>query len=292
MRAAWGEAAARAALAGNPSDGFGGAVLAVTLAGWSARVDVAPARRDVVDPAAAAPLVRAALARWRRRRGRDEPVAAVVRTGIPRQAGLAGSSAIVVATLRALGAACEAPLGPGALAHEALAAEVDELGLAAGPQDRVVQSHGGLLLMDFADGWRHERLPVERLPPLLVAHRRRPSRPSTATHRLLGGDHEALAPLMGRLADTARRAAGALEKGDHATFGACLDASLDLRREAMPLDRAEEAGVLLARGHGAAANYAGSGGAVVATVPDDEAGLIAAWRAAGWAARRLQPRPG
>src|SRR5207244_4841394 len=107
------------------------------------------------------------------------PVRMRCATTIPERVGLAGSSGIVVAALRALASASGVQLTPGQLATAALEAETEELGIAAGPQDRVVQAHGGLVAMDFDP--RHgpagavESLDPALLPPLFVAWQRRPA---------------------------------------------------------------------------------------------------------------------
>ncbi|HEY2160360.1 MAG TPA: hypothetical protein VGH24_03565, partial [Solirubrobacteraceae bacterium] len=62
-----GFARARAALAGNPSDGYGGAVLAVTLPAWRAEAEVVPASDARIDPENA--LVRATVRRFAREFG-------------------------------------------------------------------------------------------------------------------------------------------------------------------------------------------------------------------------------
>ncbi len=96
-----GEADARAALAGNPSDGYGGAVLAVTLPAYTARAEIRSAERLQVDPDS--DLVRAAVRRFARLFAPEAPAAAITwSTTIPRGVGLGGSSAIVIAVLRAL----------------------------------------------------------------------------------------------------------------------------------------------------------------------------------------------
>jgi glucuronokinase len=74
---------------------------------------------------------------------------------------------------------------------------------------------------------------------------------------------------MQRLADHARAAARALRGGDHAAFAAALDASFDERAALLDLDPRHEAMVHAARDTGASANYAGSGGAIVGTLPAD-----------------------
>jgi hypothetical protein len=76
----------------------------------------------------------------------------------------------VIATLRALGQLHQVDLRPAALAAFALAVETEDLGIAAGPQDRVAQAYGGVTYMEFAAPPRYESLPG-RLPPLLIAWR-------------------------------------------------------------------------------------------------------------------------
>ena len=71
-------------------------------------------------------------------------------TNIPRQVGMAGSSAIIVATLRCLmefyGVEIPLHVQPSLV----LSVETEELGIAAGLQDRVIQCYEGLVYMDFA----------------------------------------------------------------------------------------------------------------------------------------------
>ncbi len=74
---------------------------------------------------------------------------------------------------------------------------------------------------------------------------------------------------MARLAGQARAAAQALHEGDHAAFAAALDASFDERAALLDLDPRHAAMVHAARATGASANYAGSGGAIVGTLPPD-----------------------
>ena len=286
---------ARAALAGNPSDGYGGRTLAVCLADWTAEANFVPAPTFRVEPGSAdlERLVAAALTRLVKI-GAIPCVAGEVRvrTTIPREVGLAGSSAVVIAVMRAAAAAHGVELTAATLADEALAAEVEELGIAAGPQDRVVQAHEGLVYMDFASG-HVETIDPALLPPLLVAHRRGPARHSGMSHsslraRFERGDPDVLAALV-ELADAARRAARALRERNHAAFAAELDRSFDLRAQMMDVDADEVEGIAIARHHGAAANYAGSGGAVVAAPSDEDTGaLVEAFSAAGWEARPLR----
>jgi glucuronokinase len=267
-----GRAFARAALAGNPSDGYGGAVLAVCVPALAAHAEATPAAAATSDPPS--PLVDAAVARFAR-----GTCAVRWHTEVPREVGLAGSSAIVTATVRAL---CELhghALAADALAELVLAVEVDDLGIAAGPQDRYAQAHEGLVLMDFGGSRpRVERIDVGLLPPLYLAWRPDASQTSHAVH---GGLREraseaALRAAMGRLADHARAARDALHAGDAAAFAAAVDGSYDERAALIDLDPRHVAMVHAARDAGASANYAGSGGAIVGTLPPAGAPRLAA----------------
>jgi glucuronokinase len=74
---------------------------------------------------------------------------------------------------------------------------------------------------------------------------------------------------MARLADHARDARDALIAGDQADFAAALDGSFDERAALLELDPRHVAMIDAARAAGASANYAGSGGAIVGTVPPE-----------------------
>src|SRR5712691_4054905 len=89
-------ALARAALAGNPSDGYGGAVLAVTLSRWSAWAVAARADAPAVAPASA--LVEATVRRFARELRAEASTTTITwGTSIPPLVGLCGSSALVIA---------------------------------------------------------------------------------------------------------------------------------------------------------------------------------------------------
>jgi galactokinase/mevalonate kinase-like predicted kinase len=273
-----GRAFARAALAGNPSDGYGGVVLAVGVPALAARAEATRAPRSTSDPPSA--LVDAAVARFAR-----GACAVRWRTDVPREVGLAGSSAIVTATVRALCALHDHALAPDDLAEMVLAVEVEDLGIAAGPQDRYAQAHEGLVLMDFGGARpRVERLEVALLPPLYLAWRTDAAQTSHAVHgdlRERAGE-AAVRTAMTRLAGHARAASDALLAGDVAAFAGAIDASYDERAALIDLDPRHVAMVRAARGAGASANYAGSGGAIVGTLPPAGAGAVeAALRALG-----------
>ena len=70
-------------------------------------------------------------------------------TNIPSQVGLAGSSAIITACLRALMQFYEVKIPLPIQPNLILSVENRELGISAGLQDRVVQAYEGLVYMDF-----------------------------------------------------------------------------------------------------------------------------------------------
>ncbi|MGI8593276.1 MAG: mevalonate kinase family protein [Solirubrobacteraceae bacterium] len=271
MPTATAEAPARAALLGNPSDGYGGRTIALALANFAASATVslgAPTsgRRQ------AEPLVDAAVARFALHCASiggpllGPPVAIDFATTIPRSVGLAGSSAIVIAVLRALSASYAVPLAPETLAGLALEAETEELGIAAGPQDRVVQANGGLLDMDFARG-TVDRLDPELLPPLYLAYQAGAAQSSGAVHGDLRARFErgerAVVGAMAELAHIAAEGREALERRDPARLAALVDRNFDVRRSILELDPRHVRMVELARSLGASAHFPGSGGAVL-----------------------------
>jgi glucuronokinase len=268
-----GEAFARAALAGNPSDGYGGAVLAVTLPSHGARAGARPASVLGVTPESR--LVHAAAARFIRELAPGAGGAAIEwSTSIPRGVGMGGSSAIVIATLRALTELHGVEVGRSELAELALAVETEDLGIAAGLQDRVAQSYGGLTFMDFAAG-RYESLDRSFLPPIVVAWRDDAGGESHAVHsdlraRFARGER-VVSDCMLELAGCARGARDAVAARDVSELIRCVDESFDARERMMELDPRHVEMVRGARACGAGANYAGSGGAIVAVCPGEPA---------------------
>ena len=83
----------------------------------------------------------------------------------------------------AAGSAC--PLPPLRIAELAWRAENERLGIRAGPLDRLVQAHDGLLAMDFAQPFEPaslEPLSADLLPPMLLAWHGVPGQSSGDVH--------------------------------------------------------------------------------------------------------------
>lgn len=203
------------------------------------------------------------------------------RSNIPRQSGLAGSSAIIISTLKSLISFYQIDnkkIPPAILANIALRAETEELGIAAGLQDRVVQSYNQPVFMDFSPEafkkndnkyGNYQTLESSLLPAMLVAWNNRPSESgkfhSNIKARFQSGDSHVITA-MNSFASIAEDGYMALKKGDRSTLHSLVDANFNLRRElygdmAVGLDNIKM--IELARKMGAAAKFPGSGGAIL-----------------------------
>ncbi|HXG10198.1 MAG TPA: hypothetical protein VNK04_10445 [Gemmataceae bacterium] len=204
-------------------------------------------------------------------------------SNIPRQVGLAGSSAIIVAALRCLsefyGISIPLPVQPSL----ALAVERDELGITAGLQDRVIQVYEGLVYMDFAkermtrqcglDCGYYEPLDPALLPPLYVAYSAEQGEPTEVFHNDIRGRFErgepAVVGAMARCAALAAQAREAILTRDADRLGKLMDENFEQRRSIYRLPKGQVEMVEVARQVGASANFAGSGGAIVGTYRDE-----------------------
>jgi glucuronokinase len=292
----------RAGLLGNPSDGYGGKALAVSLANFRVCTTLEAARelRFVPGPSDlqhfpslaealreissggcddGLRLLRAAVSRFAgfAPEACDHvPGDARMRfemryeTDVPRQVGLAGSSAIVVSALRALARWFDVPVPPFELAELALAAEVEDLGIAAGPMDRVIQAYEGLVVMDLAEprsAASYRSLDVELLPPMFLAWDPRTGSFSGRPHadlrsRWLAGDADVLGAIQ-QFRDLVDEGVASLERGDHEAFRTLMNRNFDLRATIFSVTTRDRQMVEIARAHAGAAKQCGSGGAVI-----------------------------
>ena len=265
-----GSALARMALAGNPSDGYGGAVLSTTFADFKVEVETRVSDRLAIVPDSR--LVRACVERFA---ASLEPAARASevnwRTSIPRGLGLGGSSAMAIATLRSLSGLYGVGMPAAELAELATSVEREDLGIPGGRQDQVVQAHEGLLFMDFSDD-HYDLLDVALLPPLLLVLSADAQQPSGVAHAPLRasvarGDSAVLTEIE-ELAALAREAREALIDRRAETFASCVDRTFDLRVRMMPLEPRQISMVAAARELGVSANFTGSGGAIVCVCHD------------------------
>jgi glucuronokinase len=192
---------------------------------------------------------------------------------IPRLVGLAGSSAIITSTLRALmqfyGVEIAREKMPGLI----LSAEREELGIQAGLQDRVIQTYEGIVYMDFerklieGRGYGiYEELKPPKLPPLYVAYDPGRAEISDIPHRnlreLFDRGDATVVGAMHKYRDLTDRGRDALMRGDWDELHKVTNENFDLRRQIMPIAPENLRMVEVARATGASAKFAGSGGAI------------------------------
>jgi len=266
---------ARAALAGNPSDGYGGAVVAVPVPDLAAFASAEPADRFSVraaDPELAR-LLSATAHGFADAVGRPTDVTLSATTTIPRSVGLGGSSALIIGALRVLAATIDHRFDTIALAELALSIERERLGIEAGLQDRLVQAAGQLVSKRF-DPVAVEVLHPPGDVPLFVAWRREAAQTSDTVHRSLRRRFEADDPhvvaSMHGLAEQAAIAAEALTSGDHERLGVAMNRTFEIRAMIIDVDDTTTSMIELAVDAGAAANSAGSGGSIVGLARDRE----------------------
>ncbi len=352
--AADGIAHARAGLLGNPSDVYGGKVIALSVCNFRAQVVIEPAAGFALRPGdsdmLAFPsareasqafenagcedgmrLLRAALRRFAAQwsdfgqLADDDPSLRFTmryKTDIPRQVGLAGSSAIIIAALRALMSWFDVTIEPATLAEIALAAEVEDLGITAGPMDRVIQAYGGVVLMDLKEprsAASYRPLSPEILPPLFVAWdprggtcsgiahgdlRSRWERGDPEVHSIMsdfrdlvdegvgllegggleGGGLEGGAAEGSAVEGHALEGGGGVEGADTQAFRELVNRNFEMRSRIFHISDRDRQMVAIARQLDAAAKLSGSGGAVIG-VPareEDLDAIAAAYEEAGF----------
>ena len=205
-------------------------------------------------------------------------------TNIPRQVGLAGSSAIVVATLRVLMEFYDITIPESVQPSLVLSVETEELGITAGLQDRVIQVFGGCVFMDFAEdriveqcGYRcgsYERIDPSLLPPLYIAYSTDFSEPTEVFHNELRArfdqQQEDVVSAMQTFAELAVESRAAIIAGDHDQLSDLIDRNFDMRASICRLPARHVEMVEVARAAGASAKFAGSGGAIIGTYRDTD----------------------
>ncbi len=202
-------------------------------------------------------------------------------SSIPRQVGLAGSSAIVTATIKALMQFYEVEIPQHLLPTLILKAETEELGINAGLQDRVIQVYEGCVFMDFekehilANGFgKYESIDPQLLPKLYLAYKVELSKVSGTVlnnirEKYDKGDalvHETL----GELASVAEQGKEAIIARDYEKLNKLIDHNFDLRCKIMNISQSNMELVQTARNCGASAKFSGSGGAIIGMYEDDE----------------------
>lgn len=294
---------ARAGLLGNPSDGYFGKIIAISVKNFSARVSldessdlwITPSEQDSstypniqalaenIDQYGyygGIRLIKAAIKKfWEYCETHKIPLknknfTLRYSSDIPRQLGLGGSSAIITAAVKALMQFYSTNIPQEILPSLILNTELEELGINAGFMDRVIQVYEGCVYMDLdqriIDRKGHglyEQLDPSLLPPLYLAYN--PSLGKVSGKVLndirLGWDRKdpLVIKTLARIAEIAAEGKKALIDKDYAHFFSLMNENFDLRSRIMKISAGNIEMIKTARGCGVSAKFAGSGGAII-----------------------------
>ena len=298
----------RAAVIGNPSDGYYGKTIAFTFSNFQAditlyqtpEIEILPARRDhskfrnlaeLADDVrtygyyGGLRLLKGALKRFHDYCAEngieidDRNFSIRYHSSIPAHLGLGGSSAIITAAMRALMAFYSVSIPKPALANLILSVETDELGIGAGLQDRVAQVYQGIVMMDFNREEMQRQghgvytpLSPTVVPSFYIAFNPRFAEGTEVVHNNLRYRFEngesEVVLAMAEFARLTDRFRLALDAGDLDEIDRIIDENFDLRRKIMPLNASHVALVETAREAGVSAKFTGSGGAIIGTYRD------------------------
>jgi len=299
----------RAALVGNPSDGYYGKTIAFVFGNFRAEVRlwesptlvILPSDRDKSVFASMEQLVEdirsynyyggirllKAAIKCFYEYCKGESIALDQRnftlrydSTIPHRLGLAGSSAIITACMRGLMQFYKITIPNPLLANLILSVEKDELQIGAGLQDRVAQVYQGLVYMDFdrvimeKQGYgNYVSLDIGLLPSLYIAYRTDLAEGSEVTHNDLRERYNSgeadVLDAMTQLSELTAQAKALLEARRGAEIGGIVNRNFDLRRSILKISEGNLSMVETARSVGASANFTGSGGAIIGTYTDD-----------------------
>lgn len=301
---------ARAGLLGNPSDGYFGKTLSIIVRNFGAHISLyeSPELRieqqeedlnifrnihqlvesvDLTGYYGGERLIKASVKKFCeyceahsiRLHGKNFTIR--YRSSIPRQVGLAGSSAIITATIKALLEFYQVEIPDEILPGLVLSVESEELGIKAGLQDRVIQTYEGCVFMDFdraimeSQGHgNYERIDPSLLPNLYIAYKTNLGKVSGAVFNDVSARFLAGEPLvvdtLAAIGEVAAEGKQAILNGDHAKLARLIDRNFDLRCKIFNISDSNLELVAVARKCGASAKFTGSGGSIIGTYDNDE----------------------
>ena len=303
---------ARAGLLGNPSDGYHGKTISVIVRNFWAEVvlyewdsvDIVLAQNDrarfrsVYDLAkdvqlhgyyGGIRLVKATIKRFveycqaQNISLHERNFSVRYETNIPRQVGMAGSSAIIVSTLRCLMAYYDVQMPLEIQPTFVLSVEL-ELGITGGLQDRVIQCYEGAVYMDFAKTqertihglrcYHYEPLDPALLPSLYVAYHNDLSEPTELFHNDIRGRYDrgdqVVIGAMDACAVLAHEGRAAILSSDGAKLSQLVNENFGVRRGIYNLPQWQVEMVETAQRCGASAKFAGSGSAIIGVYEGEE----------------------
>jgi glucuronokinase len=300
----------RAALIGNPSDGYYGKTIAFVFKNFCAKVilyqtpelDIIPEILDVdrfknIEELSSkvasngyyggTRLIKAAIKVFYQHCKKNlikldnRNFTVRYSSNIPLRLGLAGSSAIITACFKALMIFYNVEIPKPLLANLVLDVENKELGISAGLQDRVAQAYETPVFMNFAkdimdhQGFgEYEPLSVSDFPNLYIAFRRNLSEGTEVLHNNLRARYnigeKAVIEAMIEWSFLAEQFREALINHDKELMDKLINRNFDLRRSLVNIEQGNIEMVELARSVGASAKFTGSGGAIIGTYSDEE----------------------
>ncbi len=294
---------ARAGLVGNPSDGYYGKTISFVIRQYKAtvtlresdRFEILPGSGDTVNYETVGTflrdvklngyyggmrLLKAIVKKFHEYAAKNNIALPLDRnftlsfeTDIPRLVGMSGSSAIVCAALKGLMKFYNVEIPKPIMPNLILASEKEELNIAAGLQDRVIQTYEGLTYMDFdkqlvtGRGYG-EYVPLNppQRPPLYVSFDPDRAEVSDVTHRNLRVLYDQGDPTVVSAMQTYRkltdRGRAAIMSGDWDELHKVTNENFDLRKTFMPIANENQRMIDVARSTGASAKFGGSGGAI------------------------------
>ena len=304
------KAYARAGILGNPSDGYFGKIIAITVKDFEAKVfceeshelmiqshkDDIPVYKNIKDLVEKSELygyyggirlIKAMIKKFYEYcqvhciQLEKKNFTIRYSSDIPRQLGLGGSSAIITAAIRALTEFFDVRIPLDTLPTLILEAERDELGINAGFMDRVIQVYEGCVYMDLDEKiilekghGLYERLSPKFLPKLYLAYKPALGKVSGIVLDDIRQSYERgdsfVLETLRCIAEKAEKGKEALLKKDFVTMKRLMDENFDLRSQIMKISEGNMEMVLTARACGASAKFAGSGGSIVGMYEDEE----------------------
>ena len=303
------QAFARAGLLGNPSDGYYGKIVAVSVRNYSAHVSLEESDTLRIEPHTddresypdidalfdniqlygyygGVRLIKAAIKKFYeycREQGQklhEKNFKISYESNIPRQLGLGGSSAIITAAIRALMKFYECNIPKKVQPSLILDAELKELGINAGFMDRVVQVYEGCVYMDLdrnlieTHGYGHyENLDPKILPPLYLAFKPELGKVSGSVLNPIRVGYDRKDPFvletLDRIMEIADEGRRALLSGRAGELRNLMNENFDLRSRIMKISESNWELIKAARKCGASAKFAGSGGTIIGMFEDD-----------------------
>ncbi len=295
----------RAALIGNPSDGYFGKTIAFVFSNFSAHIQLYQTPKLEIKPEkldctiyesmddlvegidlygyyGGVRLLQAAIITFQKYckanslKLEKKNFTICYSSNIPLRLGLAGSSAIITAGMKALMEFYKVEIPKPILANLVLSTEKDQLGISAGLQDRVAQAYEHPVFMNFdkeimmRQGYgEYSKLDFSNLPPIYIAFRSDQSQGSEVTHNNLRArfdiGEEKVHKAMKEWARLTEEFREALIGNDSAKMHSLINHNYDIRESLIEITEENKKMVKLARSVGASAKFTGSGGAVIGT---------------------------